>query len=253
MASSYVSLATKRHATSLDMTALFRGTQNRFYTSSDGLRPRALSARARRARSQDRLEPRQDVPGEDPLPFRIRVDTVFQVQLLLSCHALEKERDERQALLLREAREETAEPLLVLRSVAGRNQHSAEEDARSGLARFRDDPPEVPLGLVERESPEAVVGAQGENDDVRLLREDPLRPPEPAGRRVARDPRVHHADRPAPLRELLRHDGRKRLVDRKAEPRRQAVAQEDDEGRVGGNRPHGSRVPACRSGRGARG
>jgi hypothetical protein len=34
MASSYVALATKRHATSLDMTALFRGTQNRFYTSS---------------------------------------------------------------------------------------------------------------------------------------------------------------------------------------------------------------------------
>lgn len=34
MASSYVALATKRHAASLDMTALFRGTQNRFYTSS---------------------------------------------------------------------------------------------------------------------------------------------------------------------------------------------------------------------------
>lgn len=34
LASSYVSLATKRHATSLDMTALFRGTQNRFYTTS---------------------------------------------------------------------------------------------------------------------------------------------------------------------------------------------------------------------------
>ena len=34
MASSYVALATKRHATSLDMTALFRGTQNRFYTNT---------------------------------------------------------------------------------------------------------------------------------------------------------------------------------------------------------------------------
>jgi hypothetical protein len=34
MASSYVALATKRHATSLDLTALFRGTQNRFYTNT---------------------------------------------------------------------------------------------------------------------------------------------------------------------------------------------------------------------------
>jgi hypothetical protein len=33
MASSYVALATKRHAGSLDLTALFRGTQNRFYTT----------------------------------------------------------------------------------------------------------------------------------------------------------------------------------------------------------------------------
>jgi len=31
MASTYVALATRRHAGSLDMTALFRGTQNRFY------------------------------------------------------------------------------------------------------------------------------------------------------------------------------------------------------------------------------
>ncbi|MCL4807873.1 MAG: hypothetical protein KJ062_08790 [Thermoanaerobaculia bacterium] len=34
MASSYVALATKRHAGSLDLTALFRGTQNRFYTNT---------------------------------------------------------------------------------------------------------------------------------------------------------------------------------------------------------------------------
>ena len=34
MASSYVALATKQHAASLDMKALFRGTQNRFYTNS---------------------------------------------------------------------------------------------------------------------------------------------------------------------------------------------------------------------------
>jgi hypothetical protein len=33
MASTYVALATRRHTTSLDMTALFRGTQNRFYTT----------------------------------------------------------------------------------------------------------------------------------------------------------------------------------------------------------------------------
>lgn len=31
MASAYVALATKQHAASLDMKALFRGTQNRFY------------------------------------------------------------------------------------------------------------------------------------------------------------------------------------------------------------------------------
>ena len=34
MASTYVALATKQHAASLDMSALFRGTQNRFYTGS---------------------------------------------------------------------------------------------------------------------------------------------------------------------------------------------------------------------------
>ena len=34
MASAYVALATKSHASSLDMAALFRGTQNRFYTNT---------------------------------------------------------------------------------------------------------------------------------------------------------------------------------------------------------------------------
>lgn len=34
MASTYVALATRRHAASLDMSALFRGTQNRFYTNT---------------------------------------------------------------------------------------------------------------------------------------------------------------------------------------------------------------------------
>lgn len=33
MASTYVGLATRQHAASLDMKALFRGTQNRFYNS----------------------------------------------------------------------------------------------------------------------------------------------------------------------------------------------------------------------------
>jgi len=33
MASTYVALATKSHASSLDMAALFRGTQNRFYNT----------------------------------------------------------------------------------------------------------------------------------------------------------------------------------------------------------------------------
>lgn len=175
------------------------------------------------------------------------MDAVLEVQLLFPRHAFEKERDERQSLLLREAREETAEPLLVLRSVAGRYQHSAEEDARSGLAGFPHDSPQVLLGLLERQAPEAVVGSQCQNDDVRSLREDPLRPPEAAGGRIARNSRVHRADRPSPLRELFSNDGRKRLVDRKAEPRREAVAQEDDEGRAGGDRPRGSRIPGSRA------
>ena len=39
---------------------------------------------------------RQDVRGEDPLPLRIRVDAVLEVQLLPPRDALEEERDERQ-------------------------------------------------------------------------------------------------------------------------------------------------------------
>ena len=35
LASSYVGLATRRHAGTLDLTALFRGTQNRFYRGSE--------------------------------------------------------------------------------------------------------------------------------------------------------------------------------------------------------------------------
>ena len=35
VASAYVALASRRHATSLDLTALFRGTQNRFYRGEE--------------------------------------------------------------------------------------------------------------------------------------------------------------------------------------------------------------------------
>ncbi len=178
------------------------------------------------------------------------MDPVLEVELLPSRHALEKERDERQPLLLRKAREEAAEALLVLRAVAGRDQHPAEEDVRSGLTGFLDDSPQIPFGLVERQTPEAVVGAEGQDQDGRMLGEDPFHPSKPARSRVARNPRVHHPYRPAPPRELFGHDRRKRLVDWKAKPGRQAVAQEDDEGRSGRHGrggPDGARTRTVRS------
>ena len=72
-----------------------------------------------------------------------------------------------------------------------------------------DDLGQVTFELCHREAAEAVVGAELEHQHGDVTFDRPVQPAQPAGRRVARHPRIHHlvakALRPQALLNQRRH------------------------------------------------
>ena len=95
------------------------------------------------------------------------------------------------------------------------------------LARV-DDRRQVLLHLVDRQTAQAVVGAERDDEDANVALERPVEPAQAAGRRIARDAGIDDFERIAVLVHLLLQERRIGLALDEAQADRQAVAEGDD-------------------------
>ena len=120
----------------------------------------------------------------------------------------------------------------VLGAVVGRHPEAQQEDAGAGRLAAADDLAQIVVGLLDGQAAQTVVAAKGDHHHVRMLIEEPAEAREAAGRGVAADAGVDHADGQALLLELLAEERRIGLVLVQPETGREAVAQEDDDGKL---------------------
>jgi hypothetical protein len=141
----------------------------------------------------------------------------------------EERRHERDLVLAGELRKDRDEILEIAVPGIGRSLEAREEDPDTSSLRPRDDIGKVLLHLARRETAEAVVRTEGEDQDVDLTAlEDPVEPSHSPGAGVSRDPGVHHFVRIALVVEKSLEDGGVGLVEPDPESRGQAVSERDD-------------------------
>ena len=182
------------------------------------------------------------------------MDAVGLVEGRHPAHSLEQERNERDAVLPREPRIDVAEAAAVFGPVVGQGLHSHEHDLRRRrrASRAVDDRLDVVGGGRGILAAQRVVAASLHYQDRHRLGEEPFDPASRARRRFAADARVDHAVAQAGLVDLALDDRGVRLLGVQAVAGREAVAEEDDRGRV--RRPRcGRRGAPAHGGRGGSG
>src|SRR6185436_12238536 len=114
---------------------------------------------------------------------------------------------------------------------------------------------QVAAHLIERQSAQAVVGPERDDEHAHVALKRPVEPLEPARGCVAGNARVHHLEVHAAVLETLLEEGRIRAAGRQAEAGGEAVAKRDDARTWGRwSRGRGSGCGRARGrGRGARG
>src|SRR5207245_8956170 len=105
---------------------------------------------------------------------------------------------------------------------------AGEYDDDAARLRALDDSREVLFQLVGRQAAETVIPTERHDQDAHVAVERPLEAVEAAGRRVARDPRVHHFVVETLLVETLLQQRRVRIAFGEAQARGQAVAGPED-------------------------
>lgn len=200
----------------------------------------ALSRFALRDLRQERLHRRQHAGDDDVDTLRQRVDAVGLVELHVAGDAVEKERIERHAILLRQRRIDGVEALLVGRPHVRRRQHSGEQHRDAACLQPRQRVVERLLGDRRIEPAQRVIGAELEDHALRAVGDRPVEAGEPGGRGVAGNPCILNQNIVSAGLERGFQFRRKGLVCRQSEPRGEAVAKGDEAYRLGARR---SRAP----------
>ena len=125
-------------------------------------------------------------------PRRVRMDPVLLVEQGHGGHPVQQERVEDRPVPGGELRVDRVEPARVLRPEVGGSHHAGEEDGEVPLGEDAEQAVEVRPGHRGVDRAQPVVRPKGDDDRVRVVREGPFDPGEPAGRGIARHPRVDH-------------------------------------------------------------
>ena len=162
--------------------------------------------------------------------------------------ALEEERDERRAAGLRGVDEHRLELARVRGTVVRRQPHADEEHARTGGLRRRDHRVEVRARARDRAAAQAVVAAELDHDDGRLVPgEQRGQARTSAGGGVAADARVHDAMRLAARLEACLQQVGPAAARRQAVGGGDRVADDEQDRRVGGERRRDERGRRARA------
>ena len=131
-------------------------------------------------------------PRDHLHPRRVRMDPVLLVERGHGGHPVQQERIEDRPVPGGELRIDRVEPGRVVRPEVGGSHHAGEEDGEAPLGEDAEQAVEVRPGHRRVDRAQPVVRPEGDDDRVRVVREGPFDPGEPAGRGIARHPRVDH-------------------------------------------------------------
>ena len=156
------------------------------------------------------------------------MDAVPLVEGLVARHPLQQKRHERDAVFRRERRIDLVKGDDVVAAVVRRRFHAGEDHRDAARLRPLDDLREVALQLLGRQTAQAVVAAERDDQDADVAVERPVEPRQSAGRRIAGDAGVHDLEvEPCRVEALLQQRRiRRGLGD--AEAGGQAVAEHGD-------------------------
>ncbi len=148
---------------------------------------------ALRPSAQQRRQSRPHILQDDRLRLRGGMEIVVEKTVPLAVDAFQQERHERGFVPFRQRCVRLFEFARVLRAVVGGHLHSHQQYAGTGLLRRADDDGEVVAHLRHRQSPQAVVGPEDENDDPGPMPRERGRDARGAAAGgLAADARVHH-------------------------------------------------------------
>lgn len=199
------------------------------------------------------LEVLPNIGGDDFGASGVGVHAVGLVEVGLAADALQKERDEGRVIAFGDAGENGGESGSVVLAHVGRHHHAGNEDARVGVfgADFVNDGLKVGFGDFDVETAQAVIAAEGHDEDGNRLAQQPVEAVQAVGRGVTADSGVH--DGPllveAGVDEGFFKDGGEGILVVKAEAGGKAVA-EDDNALLGGG---GAKIRRVGRGGGRRG
>ena len=131
------------------------------------------------------------------------MDAVGLVERRLPGHLVEQERNQQHMLLACDVGKRAAIRLHVLGTVVGRRLHAGEDDDDVPFLGALDDRREVLLHLVDRETAQAVVGAERHDEDANVALERPVETAQAASRRLTRHSGIHDFERIAVLVQFL--------------------------------------------------
>src|SRR5438132_1382431 len=123
--------------------------------------------------------------GDDALALGGRVDAVGLVESSVAGHTVEQEGCQRGAGRARDGRIDAGERAGVVGAVVRRHAHAGQQHARAGGAGALDDAREIVAQRRHGLTAQAVVGAERDDDDLRMRLERPVDAPQPARARVA--------------------------------------------------------------------
>src|SRR5436305_2081401 len=162
--------------------------------------------------------------GDDALALGGRVDAVGLVESSVAGHTVEQEGCQRGAGRARDGRMDAGERAGVVGAVVRRHAHAGEQHPRAGRAGTLDDAREIVAQRRHGLTAQAVVGAERDDDDLRVRLERPVDAPQPARARVAAHAGVDHAVVEALAAQARLEQRRIRFLGRDPETGREGVA-----------------------------
>jgi len=184
------------------------------------------------------MEDFPDVFGDDLLAFGGGVDAVGLVEAFDAADIFEKERNERGVVLFRNGRKDLGVFAGVGRAERCGHHHAGDDETGGGVfgADAGEDGVEIGAGDGRLDAAQAVIGAEGEDEDVDALTENPVDAAEAAGGGFAAEPGVDDAIGKAGVGEFLFEEGGVGFGERffEAVAGGEAVAEADDGFGLGG-------------------
>jgi len=136
----------------------------------------------------------KDSFDDDGYALRVGMDTVGLVEGGVPDHSVEKKGVEGDVMFAGEAGVDGVEAVIIVGTEVARGAHADEHGGHAFLFQPGEDGVEVGGGFVRRKATQGIIGAQFDDDQLRIVGEGPVQTCQATGGGIARDPGVGDVD-----------------------------------------------------------